>query len=155
MRRFSIWWSSGFGSGFLPKAPGTWGSVLGCLIAWGGAAWFQSQFLLFFIISILIYTGISMYTITQILPEWGEDPPLVVADEILGMWITLCFVPVDWIWWILALIGFRVFDIRKPLGIRRLERIPGATGILLDDVLAGIYAGYLLWLLHYGWKAWS
>ncbi len=72
---------------------------------------------------------------------WGKDPSRVVVDEMAGMWVALlAVVPADMCYALAALVFFRLFDIFKPLGIRRMEAVRGGWGILLDDLLAGVYA---------------
>lgn len=75
---------------------------------------------------------------------WGKDHQRVVIDEVAGMWLAMLFVPITAASLLAGLVLFRFFDIRKPLGIRRLERLPGGLGVMLDDVLAGLYANALL-----------
>jgi phosphatidylglycerophosphatase A len=64
----------------------------------------------------------------------------VVADEVVGQWITLIGAPANWAFALIGLILFRLFDITKPTPVREIERLPGGWGIMLDDVGAGIYA---------------
>ncbi len=80
-----------------------------------------------------------------------KDPQFVVIDEVAGQWITLLFVPVAWKTLLAGFILFRGFDIVKPPPVRQLERLPEGTGIVVDDVAAGIYAlGVLQLLIHFG-----
>jgi phosphatidylglycerophosphatase A len=71
------------------------------------------------------------------------DPSMVVIDEIVGMWITLLWLPFTPVSLVVAFVAFRVMDIVKPEPARRLERIPEGWGIMLDDVVAGVYANLL------------
>lgn len=81
--------------------------------------------------------------------EWGKDSSKVVIDEVGGMFVSVLLVPVS-VYTILAgLILFRFFDIVKPLGIRRMERFKGGWGVMLDDLLAGVYANVVLQLVIY------
>lgn len=77
-------------------------------------------------------------------PEWGKDSSRVVIDEVAGMWVTMLGVPTTGPRLLAGLALFRFFDIAKPLFIRDMERIPGGAGVMLDDVLAGIYSNLLL-----------
>ena len=77
-------------------------------------------------------------------PLWGKDSYRVVIDEVAGMWITMLFVPISAPSLLVGLVLFRFFDIVKPLYIRRMEQLPGGVGVMMDDVLAGIYANLLL-----------
>ncbi|HEY0298606.1 MAG TPA: phosphatidylglycerophosphatase A [Arachidicoccus sp.] len=75
---------------------------------------------------------------------WGKDSYRVVLDEVLGMCISLFLIPVKWQTVLAALVLFRIFDIAKPFYIRRMENFPGGWGVMLDDVLAGVYANIVL-----------
>jgi phosphatidylglycerophosphatase A len=77
-------------------------------------------------------------------PYWGKDSYRVVIDEVAGMWISLLFVPITSLRLLVGLVFFRFFDIVKPLYIRRAEKLPGGVGVMMDDVLAGVYANILL-----------
>jgi len=80
-----------------------------------------------------------------------KDPQFVVIDEVAGQWVTLLFSPVTWKTVLAGFILFRAFDIVKPPPVRQLERLPEGTGIVVDDVAAGIYALLALQLLrHFG-----
>lgn len=76
--------------------------------------------------------------------DWGKDSYRVVIDEVAGMWVSMLGVPATLRHLAAALVLFRFFDIKKPLGIRRLEQLPGGVGVMADDVAAGICANLLL-----------
>jgi len=77
-----------------------------------------------------------------------HDPGNIVWDEMVGYWLTVAFVPVSWAWWLAAFVAFRLFDILKPWPIRQLERrLGGGLGIMVDDVVAAVYAMAVLWAL--------
>lgn len=81
----------------------------------------------------------------------GKDPQFVVIDEVAGQWVALLFAPLAWKTLLAGFILFRAFDIVKPPPVRQLERLPEGTGIVMDDVAAGIYALAVLQLLiHFG-----
>jgi phosphatidylglycerophosphatase A len=89
----------------------------------------------------LIATLIGIPAATQVARSLGKkDPQFVVIDEVAGQLITLIAVPVTWKTFLAGFILFRVFDIVKPPPVRQLEKLPGGTGIVLDDVAAGLYA---------------
>ena len=128
--------ATGFYSGYSPVAPGTAGSVAG---------------LLFFLIpgfgtpiplatAAIIGFLIGTFTSNQMEKRFGEDPPIVVIDEIVGMWISLLFLPKNLFVIFTAFILFRIFDIVKPQPARYMEKFQHGWGIMLDDVVAGIYA---------------
>jgi phosphatidylglycerophosphatase A len=81
--------------------------------------------------------------------SWGKDSSKIVLDEVVGMLVTMCGHPLGWRPLLVGFIAFRFFDIVKPLGIRRTERLPGGWGVMVDDIAAGIYASIVivLWLL--------
>ena len=79
-----------------------------------------------------------------------KDPQIVVVDEVVGLWLTLAgAVRLNWKSWLLAFALFRVFDIFKPPPIRQFEKLPGGTGIVADDVAAGVCAALVLYAA--GW----
>ena len=141
--------ATGFGSGYSPNAPGTMGALVGCLLLWGANILVMDapiEFHLILAIVIVITTLLGAFVTRQLEPEWGEDPSKVVIDEIVGVWITLLFIPITGPNLLIGFCLFRLFDIWKPLGIRRLEAIPNGWGVMLDDVAAGIYANLCLQL---------
>jgi len=77
-------------------------------------------------------------------PAWGKDSYRVVIDEVAGMWVSMLFVPITGVRLLAGLVLFRFFDIVKPLFIRKMEELPGGLGVMMDDVLAGIYTNALL-----------
>ena len=108
-------------------------------------------FLLLFIGMILLFLYLGVIATDHLEKEWGKDPSKVVMDEVIGVWIALLFVPVTWVNLLLAFALFRLFDIWKPLFIRKLEAIKGGWGVMLDDVLAGVYANIVLQVILYFW----
>lgn len=139
---------SGFYTGYIPYAPGTFGSIIGVIIyiltEW---TFYSYQVFLFIFFLILSYKSTS-YAI-KILNN--EDPPVVVCDEILGMWLALIFLDLNYYQVGLAFLIFRFFDIVKPYPIKLLEKkFKGPTGVILDDLMAGIYTKILLLILISG-----
>ncbi|GAB4231171.1 MAG: phosphatidylglycerophosphatase A [Acidobacteriota bacterium] len=144
----ALWLATGLGLGRLPAAPGTWASIatvalsLGVYQVWPEAApWLHGGGLVFLFPVAVWAAGRTA--------AWLEDrdPHCVVVDEVLGQSIALLALPPGWLWCLLALAAFRCFDILKPPPVRQLERIPGGWGIVLDDVMAGVYAWLLVRLL--------
>jgi phosphatidylglycerophosphatase A len=144
MRRFLKFTLRGFGTGLLPVAPGTWGSAAAVLLAWPLALWTPALLHLELCVLIVAFLWIGVIGSDQLQDEWGKDPSQTVIDEMVGMWIALLGLPLYWPYWLAAFLLFRLFDIFKPFGIRRLEKIEGGWGVMLDDVLAGVYASMLL-----------
>jgi phosphatidylglycerophosphatase A len=92
-------------------------------------------------VAALVATLVGIPAATIVARESGrEDPGFVVIDEVAGQWITLIGMRADWRHAVLALALFRLFDIWKPWPVRRLEELPEGTGIMLDDVAAGVLA---------------
>ena len=142
--------ATGFGSGYFPKAPGTAGAVLATIIWFGLSLALSSYYLLITTaFLIVIFTFLGVWSSGIIEKEWGKDPSKVVVDEMVGVWIPLLVVNNDkehYIYYALtALLLFRLFDIFKPLGIRKLDNLEGGWGIMLDDILAGIYTLIILY----------
>lgn len=141
------------GAGYSPFAPGTMGALVGILILIV-VKWFSpelSSFTWGLLLATISFTLLGVWSTNELESEWGKDPSKVVVDELIGVWISLLWVPAETQWIILGFILFRVFDIFKPLGIRRLEKINGGWGVMLDDVGAGIYANIVLQIIIYFW----
>ncbi len=140
-----------FGAGRLKPGPGTWGS-LATIIVWAFASsripvanrtWAT-------IVAAAAVTLIGIPAATLVAGASGlKDPQFVVVDEVAGQLVTLIAVPLAWKTFSAGLILFRVFDIWKPFPIRRLERLPEGTGIVVDDLGAGLYALAIMHLLLY------
>ena len=139
-------WTIGtfFGAGLLRPGPGTYGSVASVLL-WFGAAHLLhptgAGLALGTVLAALLATAIGIPAATIVARESGcEDPGHVVIDEVAGQLIALIAIPADWQHALLSLLLFRFFDILKPPPVRQLERLPAGTGIMLDDVAAGLLA---------------
>ncbi|HJW33574.1 MAG TPA: phosphatidylglycerophosphatase A [Holophagaceae bacterium] len=176
--RWAWWVATGFGSGYLRPAPGTWGSLaavavwfsvtrlaeIGASTAWAEAVYFSQW--------AVLPVGITWGAIrasTLVGRETGlKDPSFIVADEWAGVWIALIplalhipATPIPLSWQFARLLTpfllFRLFDIWKPWPVDQLQAFPGGWGIVLDDVMAGVYAAVptffadaaiLRWLMH-------
>jgi phosphatidylglycerophosphatase A len=143
----TVWaWMVGtwFGAGLLKPGPGTYGSVAAVLLWYGVAHGLHSGAVGLAVgttIAAVLATGIGIPAATIVAREAGrEDPGFVVVDEVARQWIPLIAMRPDWRHALLALVLFRLFDIWKPWPVRRLEELPGGTGIMLDDVAAGVLA---------------
>ena len=134
----------GFGSGLAPAAPGTFGSLVGVIAV-------------ILVHPLPLMMELAVIAVAFVAGIWlcGEsarrlgvhDHPGIVWDEITGMLITMAFAPDGWAWLAAGFVLFRFFDILKPWPIRKLDHgMGGGLGIMLDDVLAGVYAGLLLFV---------
>jgi len=139
----------GFGSGLSPLAPGTVGTI---------AAVFPALFLVqiptgLALLIVLVAFAVGIHLCSVAGKALGEhDHGGMVWDEFVGFWLVLLYVPFDWAWWLAAFVVFRIFDILKPWPIRWLDRrVQGGFGVMLDDLIAGLYAliimGLAEWLL--------
>lgn len=100
---------------------------------------------------LVVAFAIGVYTADKAAPEWGKDPGRVVVDEGVGFLFTVALLPTDAWTVIIAFFVFRVLDIIKPPPARQLEALPGGWGIVVDDVIAGIYGNLAIRLLFYLW----
>jgi len=132
------------GLGYLPLAPGTYGSALGAVLClpllslpWpvlAGAA--------------MVLTAVAVWAAGRVATARGiPDPPEVVIDEVAGMWWAALLLPATPYDLVAVFLLFRLFDVVKPAPIPRLERLPGGLGIVADDVAAGLLARLAWWLL--------
>jgi len=162
-QRFIVFVAKGFGSGCVPKAPGTFGSLAGLglvalFLLLPGPLAYSAATLAGVVVSVW-FCGQAERILNQ------KDPGSIVLDEIIAL--PLCFLP--WVWrefatnqampscaelfgdhWMLVVAvfaGFRFFDILKPWPIRQVQELPGGWGVTMDDVLAGLYVAALVWLL--------
>ena len=131
------------GIGLLPRAPGTWGSLAATLVA---IALVELAGSVALILATAVTTAIGWWATSNYLARGDDpDPGPVVIDEVIGQWITILAVPPTAVYYASAFLLFRIFDIFKPWPIRWLDRrVPGAAGVILDDVLAGIFAAIVL-----------
>jgi|SRR6516225_8098700 phosphatidylglycerophosphatase A len=142
------------GVGRLKPGPGTWGSLAAALLWWLLASRLpQSLQLPAIIVLVIAATAIGIPAATLEARGCGtKDPSHVVIDEVAGQLVTLIACPIDWKPLLAGFILFRAFDIVKPPPIRLLERLPEGTGIVVDDLGAGIYGLVVLqFLLHLHW----
>ncbi|NMB82664.1 MAG: phosphatidylglycerophosphatase A [Ignavibacteria bacterium] len=133
---------SGFYTGFIPKASGTFASVLAFIIFL--IPGFENPTFLMFLISVSIVVGVKIANKFE--AEYGKDPYQFTLDEFIGSWITLLFIPKK-IWFLIpAFIVWRLLDIYKPFPAKKFESIKGGWGVILDDVVSGIYSFIIIQL---------
>jgi phosphatidylglycerophosphatase A len=141
--------ASVLGIGYIKHGSGTIASAVCCIF------WFllhqQNNFTGAFVFTIAV-TAIGIWSAGKMENEWGHDSRRVVIDEVAGMSISLLWLPVNLNYVVAAFLLFRFFDIYKPLFINRLENLKGGWGVMLDDVLAGMYTNLILQLSwHWNW----
>jgi phosphatidylglycerophosphatase A len=136
-----------FGCGYSPAAPGTAGSAAALAVAIvlekfaGWQPWHFGLLALLILAPSIWAAGVTARVVGR------KDPGIVVGDEVIGQWCALAGASLlNWKSYLLAFVLFRLFDIWKPPPVRQLEALPGGTGIVADDVMAGIYAALVLFL---------
>jgi phosphatidylglycerophosphatase A len=135
----------GFGSGLAPKAPGTFGTLAALPFYY---FWLQGLSLPWLLGVIAVSFVVGIWLCDAAAKNLGvHDHPGIVWDEFVGLWISCIALPAGWLWLVAAFVLFRFFDILKPWPIRWLDsKVPGGLGIMVDDVLAGLFALGLLQL---------
>jgi phosphatidylglycerophosphatase A len=140
--------------GYVPFAPGTFGSLLGLALLFAIRATGSSSVEMGLIV-ILFAAGTWGGTVAE--RSLGSDPGPVVIDEVFGMLVTLALLPVTVPGAIVGFILFRILDVFKPWPASRFERLPGGLGIMADDGMAAVYGNLimrgLIWLAPAGWLA--
>jgi phosphatidylglycerophosphatase A len=161
--RLSLFFATAAYVGYLPKAPGTWGSLVGMLLYALAQKAYGYNFDLslhdhYYLTRTLAYEGwllaaiiaiVGVAASTRVARFAGKnDPQFVVIDEVSGQFLTylLALAPLNWKYLALGLILFRVFDIWKPFPVRQAESLPGGWGIMADDWVAAIYAAIGIWI---------
>lgn len=155
MKSLKLFIGSGFGSGLLPFAPGTMGSILALV-----PIYFILQTGNYYIIpAFVVVTSLLTLWVSIVCEEaWGKDPGKLVMDEWAGQALTFSSILLvgdikfDALIILVGFVLFRLFDILKPLGINKLQKYHGGMGILLDDLLAGFYALICLKTLIFIWS---
>ena len=145
MNRFFIFIASGFGAGFSPIVPGTMGTLIAIPISYFVSSISSPLYEL----TLVAFFFFSSWISNQAESHWGtKDDRRIVIDEIMGFLVTMLWVPKTLFSIVAGFILFRFFDILKPFPIRRLEGVKSGYGVVLDDVLAGIYANIVVHLLN-------
>lgn len=146
--RFAGLLATWFGVGLLPGAPGTWGSLAALPFAW-------------VIASVWAPWGLAVLVLPLILVGWWasesycratglKDPGPIVIDEVAGQWLTLAVLPVDLLAYAIGFVAFRAADVLKPWPASFADRrIRGGLGVMLDDVLAVLYAAPVAWIVYW------
>ena len=138
--------ATGFYTGYAPKAPGTAGSLFGLFLYWAIP---ESKSVYSLVgIALIFFTGV--WAANQVEKETKvHDNQIIVIDEIVGMLITVALFEKTLIWLVVGFLLFRFFDIMKPFPAKSSEKIPHGWGVMIDDVVAGIYSVLSLRLIYY------
>jgi phosphatidylglycerophosphatase A len=143
LRRLGVFIATCAHVGYAPVAPGTFGSAVGLVVYYLVRRQASTAVELGAIALILV---VGLWSATEAEHYFGGiDPGPVVIDEVIGMLITLALHPVNVAGAIVGFFIFRVLDVVKPWPARRLELLPGGFGVVLDDVMAGVYGNLLMW----------
>jgi len=147
MKRLAMLIATWFGSGYLPEAPGTWGSLAALPFAWVILTLLPGAFPLLAASCVLLAVGVwasAQHSATLGTHDAGE----IVVDEVVGQWMVLAVAPFSPLGWLVAFLLFRFFDVLKPWPISWIDRrVSGGWGIMLDDVVAGLFAAVSVWLI--------
>lgn len=152
MTRLAVFIATAAYTGYFPFAPGTVGSAVGLLVyllVW----WTRAPVVEAGLIIVLFAAGVWAGTTAERY-FGGIDPGPIVLDEVVGMLITLAFIPVGWSGVVAGFLLFRAFDIVKPYPARALERLHGGLGVMADDAMAAIYANVSLRLVIWASGGW-
>jgi phosphatidylglycerophosphatase A len=144
-----VWLATWGGCGYFPKSPGTAGSLAAVAAAWlftGLGRWPPAVLAALSLALLIPAVRVS----DRACRHWEtKDPQQVVIDEVLGQWLTLAAAPgLRWRYCLIGFVAFRVFDIWKPFPVRAAERLPGGWGVVVDDLVAGLYGAVVLLLLR-------
>lgn len=134
---------SGFFTGYIPFASGTFGSMIGLLVY--AIPGFEKPTII--LPSIIIFSLWGKFIGDKFDLVYGKDPSECTIDEVVGMWISLLFLPKTLIISVSAFLSWRLFDIVKPWPARQLESLKGGTGIMIDDIVAGFYSMLFIHLI--------
>ena len=147
MNKTARFLATGFYSGYAPIAPGTAGSAVAWLIF---ILIPGLRDILLLVLSIVVFI-IGVKVATDVEKTDGHDASVIVIDEMVGMWISLLFLPasISWTGWIAAFFLFRLFDVIKPFPAGRSQKLPAGWGIMIDDVLAGLYTNLAVRLIFW------
>ncbi len=140
--------ASVFGLGFIPLAPGTFGTLFavavyillpGTIIS--GSGWF------YYAAGLILLTGVSVFLSSKAETRLGHDAPQIVIDEVCGYFLAVLLLPRTLMLAVYAFVLFRAFDIAKPYPVNALQRLPRGWGVVADDLMAGIYANIVLQIM--------
>ena len=142
MRRLGLFIATCGYIGYAPVAPGTFGSAAGlavfAVVRSSGSPVVEA-------VTIVVLFLIGVWSGTEAEHHFGGiDPAPVVMDEVVGMLITLAFIPVTWTGALVGFLVFRVFDVFKPWPAARFERLPGGLGVMADDGMAALYSNLVM-----------
>ena len=144
--KISEWIATCFKVGYLPLAPGTWGSIFAILLWW---AFLKNLNIYIFGILIIFSFLIGIIASNIVINQRGDaDPSYIIIDELVGQWLALLFIPQGYFYIVFSFISFRFFDIVKPWPISLIEKLPKGLGVMSDDFIAGLITLVLIQIIH-------
>lgn len=154
MRKLEVqkWIGSVGGIGYVGKGGGTLAAAVCAVFLYGAYVWVPGSAGLRYVYLPLITVALTVLGIWSgngVEAVWGKDSSKVVMDEVVGMLVTVLFHPLKPAAILVGLVLFRIFDIAKPLGIRKTEALPGGWGVMVDDIVAGVYGSIILGILEW------
>ena len=142
--------ATGFGTGYLPIGPGSWGTFPGMLLCWA----MQPLPVWGYVAMVIFLACVGVHIAGEVEPEFGKkDPGQIVIDEIVAFPITMFLIPISWGTMVLGFFLNRLIDTIKPWPACRLERLAGGWGIMMDDLCAGVYSCLLMHAALAKWPA--
>lgn len=138
--------ASFFGIGLIKKGAGTVAAFVMCVLLYTGTLFYTNVNLLLPFFSLFILF-LGVWSSREAERSWGKDSNKIVIDEVLGMSVSLLFLPINLITIFIAFVLFRFFDIVKPLYIKKAEKFSGGWGVMMDDVIAGVYTNIIIQIL--------
>jgi phosphatidylglycerophosphatase A len=163
LKKFAFNGLATLGVGYIPFAPGTFGSLIGMLVwilvpdKWIGLAWKiylptmqiipnLHDYTVYFIALLitLLFSLFAIWITGKAEKNLGHDSPKIILDEVCGIWLSVLFLPRTWMLYIYAFILFRAFDIAKPFPVKQIQKLPGGWGIVVDDLTAAVYVNLCL-----------
>jgi len=144
LKNINVLISTLFGAGYISKAPGTVGSMLAAVVYYFAPGDFNMWFFLGYI---LIMSLISVFFISEAEKVLGHDNGMIIIDEFWGYMVAVLFLPKTLFVVIAAFVLFRIFDIFKPEPVDMLQKLPAGWGVMVDDLMAGVYANIVLQIL--------
>jgi len=143
--KISVYISTCLGVGYMPKMPGTFGTMLAVLVYIVlPRQWFSSDMIILAAIMFFSLLVIGIVTASMAEEKLGKDAPAIVIDEFFGFLLGVWLIPRSWMIVVLAFVLFRIFDILKPFPIYQSQRLPKGLGVMADDLLAGVFTNICL-----------
>lgn len=153
----ATFFATALGVGFLPKAPGTWGTLLAAAVyLLLPDSLFQGPGWLYYAGGLAVLTALAVWLSSLAERSLGHDAPQIVIDEVCGYFLAVAFIPIaslasvtahNWRIALYAFVLFRAFDIAKPWPVNVSQRLPQGWGVVADDLLAGLYANLIIQLM--------